>query len=76
MDESCKTDSVEASLENQRRENIFPVSGLDSALIIGFAWKKRRPVVNIYVNSWAMENVMNADQSLKNKRRVRQGILG
>lgn len=41
MDESCKMVSVEGSLEKQRRENIFPVGGLDSALIIDFAWKKK-----------------------------------
>lgn len=76
MDESCMTVLVEGSLEKQSRENIFPVGGLDSTLIIDFAWEKKRPEVNIYVNSWAMENVLNVDQGPKSKRTVRQGILG
>lgn len=43
MDKSYKIVSVDGSLKKQRRENIFPVSGLDSALIVDFAKKKKMP---------------------------------
>lgn len=76
MDESCTTVSLEGSLEREWRENILPVGGLGGTLITCFGWKKKRPLVNIYINSWATANVLDDDQGLKGKRLVRQGAVG
>lgn len=52
------------------------MGGLGGTLIICFGWKKKRPQVNIYMNSWAMANVLDDGQGLKGKRLVRERAVG